>query len=409
MNKTSPRYSTNSITSCLSSFSFGGVSERSVKSRTLEGIFNVDGHTHDVMLYEKSLIWTKVTAELPGGEEPPIDTYEVDLVKCCIGLRIRKIKRLRTNKAVIAGFNLSLINWQSKTETTVTFNNDDPQMIEHWSNRIMRIISKRPFSRFKSAKVFIENPDHESISSILATLKSTGLKIDKSPLSSFKCLERNQLAILIGSEKFFQHAIEYALPRSSLAFVPTHQSGLAQHLYGVGEPRLALIKLVFGKIETSCAQVIRFKHLDGTVVQRKTIQLRIEPSTITNGSFCVDGKVTIDDNVMLTSSKKTHYMRITSTFESKEKPFRVKIKSSSNNQLISRAMITCLPETVATSLSSNLDSSSFTANEFNLKLINFTGDYRVRLGPIDYERTSDLRSIQITGDCDINFIHFTHS
>jgi len=164
-------------------------------------------------------------------------------------------------------------------------------------------------------------------------------------------------------------------------------------------------------METSAAQVIRFKHLDGTVVQRKTIQLRIEPSTITVGSFCLDGNVTIDENVFGTSSKKTHYMRVTSLPSStRANSFRVKIKSSTNNQLISRAMVTCLPESVATSLSgSSVDSSTFHATEFNLKLLNFTGDYRIRLGPNEYERTTDLRSIQITGDGDINFIHFTSS
>ena len=121
MNKTSPRYSTNSITSCLSNFSFGGVSERSVKSRTLEGIFNVDGITHDVMLHEKTLIWTQVKAELPGGEEPPIDTYEVDLVKCCIGLRIRKIKGL--SSYVTLSFHYPFINslwWSVPIFTTFT-------------------------------------------------------------------------------------------------------------------------------------------------------------------------------------------------------------------------------------------------------------------------------------------------
>ena len=123
----------------------------------------------------------------------------------------------------------------------------------------MRILTKRPFARSKCAKVFIENIDHSSIDTILAVLKSTGLKIEKSPLSTFKCLERRQLAILIGSEKFFQHAIEYALPRSSIAFVPVQNSPLANHFYGQQEPRKALIRLIFGKLETSCAQVVRFK------------------------------------------------------------------------------------------------------------------------------------------------------
>ena len=167
-------------------------------------------------------------------------------------------------------------------------------------------------------------------------------------------------------------------------------------------------------METSAAQVIRFKHLDGTVVQRKTIQLRIEPSTITSGSFCLDGKVTIDDdNVFGTSSKKTHYMRVTSLPTTRQtNSFRIKIKSS-QNQLIGRAMVTCLPDSVATSLSGStgncVDSSTFHASEFNLKLLNLTGDYRIRLGPNEYERTADLRSIQITGDGDINFTHFTSS
>ena len=251
MNKTSPRYSTNSITSCLSTFSFGtAVSEtRSVKRPPLEGIFNVDGITHDVMLVDKTLVWSRVTGQVGPPETgeaettTPMDTYEVDLIKCCVGLRIRKIKRVRTNKACVAGFNLSLINWQSENETTVTFNNDDPVTVEHWSTRIMRIIAKRPFARFKTARVFIENADHESIGPILATLKSTGLKVDKTPLATFKCLERNQLAILIGSEKFFQHAIEYALPRSCLAYIPIDKSPLAQHFYGESEPRRALLKV----------------------------------------------------------------------------------------------------------------------------------------------------------------------
>ena len=82
------------------------------------------------MLHDKTLIWTRVKKELENFDSnqnsDPVDTYEVDLVKCCIGLRIRKIKRIRTNRAVVAGFNLTLINWETENETTVTFNNDDP-------------------------------------------------------------------------------------------------------------------------------------------------------------------------------------------------------------------------------------------------------------------------------------------
>ena len=99
------------------------------------------------------------------------------------------------------------------------------------------------------------------------------------------------------------------------------------------------------------------KHLDGTVIQRKTIQLRIEPSSVTSGSFCIDGKVSIDDNVFCVNSKKSHYLRITS-MPSAQNSFKVKLKTS-GDQLISRAMVTCLPDSVATSLSSNLGSSSF--------------------------------------------------
>ena len=81
------------------------------------------------MLHDKTLIWTRVKQQLENFENQnsdPVDTYEVDLIKCCIGLRIRKIKRIRTNRAVVAGFNLALINWETENETTVTFNNDDP-------------------------------------------------------------------------------------------------------------------------------------------------------------------------------------------------------------------------------------------------------------------------------------------
>ena len=124
------------------------------------------------------------------------------------------------------------------------------------------------------------------------------------------------------------------------------------------------------------------KHLDGSVVQRKTIQLRIEPSSVTSGSFCIDGKVSIDDNVFCVNSKKSHYLRVTS-MPSDRNSFKVKLKTS-GDQLISRAMVTCLPDSVATSLSSNLGSSSFRIGLQNLHFPGNSNVVRAILAPCRY-------------------------
>ena len=130
----------------------------------------------------------------------------------------------------------------------------------------MKTIRRRPLGRFKEAKIFIQNED-ELPSHLLPTLQAAGLKLRKMPLAEFRDVKFNELCILIGSDDFFQFAIEYSLPRSTLGFIPTNHSSLAKHFYGSIIPRGALLKLIFGEITRSCPVMVKMKQLDGKIVE----------------------------------------------------------------------------------------------------------------------------------------------
>ena len=43
---------------------------------------------------------------------------------------------------------------------------------------------------------------------------------------------------------------------------------------------------------------------------------------------------------------------------------------------------------------------------FGLKLTELGGKYKIMFGSVEYEKFSDLKSIQISGDPDLEFSHF---
>ena len=187
-------------------------------------------------------------------------------------------------------------------------------LILEWSNKLMKLIRRRPLGKFKEAKIFIQNED-ELPSHILATLQAAGLKIRKMPLAEFRDVKFNELCILIGSDDFFQFAIEYSLPRSTLAFIPMDHSPLAKHFYGSIMPRGALLKLIFGEITRSCPIMVKMKHLDGKVISKKTIMLRIDPTSSFSSTFQLDGKVRIENQSFDISTPNCHRIKILSNPE----------------------------------------------------------------------------------------------
>jgi len=178
----------------------------------------------------------------------------------------------------------------------------------------MKLIRRRPLGRFKEAKVFIQNQDVLP-SHILPTLQAAGLKIRKMPLAEFRDVKFNDLCILIGSDDFFQFAIEYSLPRSTLAFISIDHSPLTKHFYGSIMPRGALLKLIFGEITRSCPIMVKMKQLDGKVVSKKTIMLRIDPTSSFSSTFQLEGKVKIENQSFDISTPNCHRIKILSNPE----------------------------------------------------------------------------------------------
>lgn len=406
------RESLGSITSCLSAFSLRSSQSsidygdgRRPSNVHIEGIFKIEGKCFDVMLKDSILKWSPVSLD-PNSDE--IETFELDIKSVCVGLRIRKLKSLRNHKSVIAGFSILIMNWDTGKESNITFNNDDQDLILEWSNKLMKLIRRRPLGKFKEAKIFIQNED-ELPSHILATLQAAGLKIRKMPLAEFRDVKFNELCILIGSDDFFQFAIEYSLPRSTLAFIPMDHSPLAKHFYGSIMPRGALLKLIFGEITRSCPIMVKLKHLDGKVISKKTIMLRIDPTSSFSSTFQLDGKVRIENQSFDISTPNCHRIKILSNPEKENnKRFRMKVTSSSGAALINQAIVSLLPRSVVQSVGS-CEESSMSLDNFSFKMTNLNGKYKIKFGSIEMENIDGIKSVTITGDPDLNFTHFVNN
>jgi len=70
----------------------------------LEGIFKIEGKAYDVMIDGNVMKWSPVSI---SNQEEEVETFEINLIESCIGLRIRKIKSLKTHRSIL-GFWLKI-------------------------------------------------------------------------------------------------------------------------------------------------------------------------------------------------------------------------------------------------------------------------------------------------------------
>ena len=55
---------------------------------------------------------------------------------------------------------------------------------------------------------------------------------------------------------------------------------------------------------------------------------------------------------------------------------------------------------------SSVDQSRIEAKQFSIKLTQIRGKYKIVFGSVEYENYNNLKSIQISGDPDLEFSHF---
>ena len=92
------------------------------------------------------------------------------------------------------------------------------------------------FGIFEKYRRFVEKDKIPN--SIISTIQAAGLKVEMARLADFRTLKQTELALLIGSDDFFQFAIEYSIPKATLAYVPLRASPLSKHFYKTSNTRL---------------------------------------------------------------------------------------------------------------------------------------------------------------------------